>query len=704
MRKWGGLGLDYTLTNAIHFSISRTNYPRDGERFASGGADGSVIIWTKKAEGIIKYSHSGFSVQTMAWNPVQDMLASASNKDLGLWNSSKKGVRKCSLSCKALCCDWTSDGYYLALGLSDGSVIICDTDGYEMARIKREAPIWSLNWFPGDNGSDVLAVGSWDQTLSFYSVLGAPCLSESTLEYIPCSLSYLGGNNIPKNSGGGCILVGGSNKRISIFNTEGMFLGDLCGEMGGWALAVKASPNCNFVSVGCHNGSIKVIALKFAPAYSLHEGRFACRENLTGVLVQNAASQQKVTIHCNDFVKDVALYKNRMAILLPCKVHIFEFAEKDDPSNLNFEFSHEINLEKEFTGFSRDETGEFLGIALGHIILCRGSKLNLLDFEGHLVRGWLMESNIKCLKNMGGPPGREAFLLGTEDGKLLQIFVHNLFPLELITLTGIELKSSSITCCDINTERLKAIVVTDSGVLMEYNLDTKEMEFRQAGVTCAAYNVHVDNMFCYCSEGYLFIKMEKFTPFQYELCGILDVIGFSGSVVFVIGVTAMYSNKLKMIAEPPVFSAINVPVTSIVHKFVTSADLDGAYMVACLGATQQDWKMIGLAAENSRNFKMARRAYSRMKDLRYVDLLSRIERERAACIPHGHDDEAGAIKADADADAEAELLAHRGMLLDAAKVWTRSGAADRALDMFVSLKKWEDAKAFASSSEVISTM
>ena len=34
------------------------NYARDGKRFASGGADKCVIIWTSKLEGILKYSHN----------------------------------------------------------------------------------------------------------------------------------------------------------------------------------------------------------------------------------------------------------------------------------------------------------------------------------------------------------------------------------------------------------------------------------------------------------------------------------------------------------------------------------------------------------------------------------------------------------------------------------------------------------------------
>ncbi len=58
---------------------------------------------------------------------------------------------------------------------------------------------------------------------SFYSILGVPCLSERDLEFIPCSISYLGGDNTSENSeGGGCILVGGSNKRVSICNKEGV--------------------------------------------------------------------------------------------------------------------------------------------------------------------------------------------------------------------------------------------------------------------------------------------------------------------------------------------------------------------------------------------------------------------------------------------------------------------------------------------------
>lgn len=60
-------------------------YARDGKRFASGGADKTIIIWTNKCEGILKYCHND-SIQTLSYNPITQQLASATVSDFGLWS------------------------------------------------------------------------------------------------------------------------------------------------------------------------------------------------------------------------------------------------------------------------------------------------------------------------------------------------------------------------------------------------------------------------------------------------------------------------------------------------------------------------------------------------------------------------------------------------------------------------------------------
>lgn len=63
-------------------------------------------------------------------------------------------------------------------------------------------------------------------------------------------------------------------------------------------------------------------------------------------------------------------------------------------------------------------------------------RLQLFDFEGTLVREWVMDAVIRYIKVAGGPPGKEGLLLGLKSGAVLKIFVDNAFPIPLIKHTS----------------------------------------------------------------------------------------------------------------------------------------------------------------------------------------------------------------------------------------------------------------------------
>ena len=44
-------------------------YQKDGQKFATGGADNSVVIWSQNGEGLLKYNHND-KIQCLAFNPV----------------------------------------------------------------------------------------------------------------------------------------------------------------------------------------------------------------------------------------------------------------------------------------------------------------------------------------------------------------------------------------------------------------------------------------------------------------------------------------------------------------------------------------------------------------------------------------------------------------------------------------------------------
>lgn len=210
-------------------------YSKDGKRFASGGADRNIYIWTSQCEGILKYSHES-SVQCLTYNPVTHQLASATHHDFGLWSPEQKSVQKYKVEAKVVTASWTNDGQYLALGQMNGHVSIRDRQGKEKLRIERDAPIWTLAWRPnsafgiapsGSGGlrgsastashasnavtepaatTELLAVGCWDQTLSFYKLSGEQHGEDRKLEYDPCALSWY--------DHGKYLLMGGSDRKV----------------------------------------------------------------------------------------------------------------------------------------------------------------------------------------------------------------------------------------------------------------------------------------------------------------------------------------------------------------------------------------------------------------------------------------------------------------------------------------------------------
>lgn len=217
-------------------------YAKDGKRFASGSADKSVIIWTSKLEGILKYTHND-SIQCVSYNPLTHQLASCSSSDFGLWSPEQKSVSKHKAGSKITCCSWTNDGQYLALGMFNGVISIRNKNGDEKVKIERtgagSSPIWSICWNPSrDERNDTLAVADWGQRLSFYQLSGKQIGKDRMLNFDPCCVSYF--------TKGEYILLGGSDKQVSLFTKDGVRLGTI-GEQSSWVWTCRAKPDSNYV-------------------------------------------------------------------------------------------------------------------------------------------------------------------------------------------------------------------------------------------------------------------------------------------------------------------------------------------------------------------------------------------------------------------------------------------------------------------------
>ncbi|NXV86439.1 IF122 protein, partial [Calonectris borealis] len=635
--------------------------------------DGKVSLWGTLLVWFVKCLHND-SIQCVSYNPLTHQLASCSSSDFGLWSPEQKSVSKHKTSSKITCCSWTNDGQYLALGMFNGIVSIRNKNGEEKVKIERtggaSSPIWSICWNPSrnllinrcriyyytvifffffffvrDERNDVLAVADWGQKLSFYQLSGKQIGKDRMLNFDPCCVSYF--------TKGEYILLGGSDKQVSLFTKDGVRLGSI-GEQSSWVWTCKVKPDSNYVVIGCQDGTISFYQLIFSTVHGLYKDRYAYRDSMTDVIVQHLITEQKVRIKGRELVKKIAIYKNRLAIQMPEKILIYELYS-DDSSDMYYRVKEKIVKKFECN---------LLVVCSDHIILCQEKRLQCLSFSGIKEREWLMESLIRYIKVIGGPPGREGLLVGLKNGQILKIFVDNVFAIVLLK------QSTAVRCLDMSASRNKLAVVDENDTCLVYDIHTKELLFQEPNANSVAWNTQCEDMLCFSGGGYLNIKASNFPVHQQKLQGF--VVGYNGSKIFCLHVFSM--------------SAVEVPQSAPMYQYLERKMFKEAYQIACLGVTDTDWKELAMEALEGLEFETAKKAFTRVRDLRYLELISSIEERKK----HGENNNELFL---------ADVYAYQGKFHEAAKLYKKSGHENLALDMYSDLRMFDYAKDFLGSGD-----
>ncbi|KAM7095874.1 intraflagellar transport protein 122 homolog isoform X3 [Ciconia boyciana] len=583
------------------------------------------------------------------WHPALPVILAC-----GLLNRSQSLNIKLAVRLLAVVCvcfiSWTNDGQYLALGMFNGVVSIRNKNGEEKVKIERtggaSSPIWSICWNPSrDERNDILAVADWGQKLSFYQLSGKQIGKDRTLNFDPCCVSYF--------TKGEYLLLGGSDKQVSLFTKDGVRLGTI-GEQSSWVWTCKVKPDSNYVAVGCQDGTISFYQLIFSTVHGLYKDRYAYRDSMTDVIVQHLITEQKVRIKGRELVKKIAIYKNRLAIQMPEKILIYELYS-DDSSDMYYRVKEKIAKKFECN---------LLVVCSNHIILCQEKRLQCLSFSGIKEREWLMESLIRYIKVIGGPPGREGLLVGLKNGQILKIFVDNVFAIVLLK------QSTAVRCLDMSASRNKLAVVDENDTCLVYDIHTKELLFQEPNANSVAWNTQCEDMLCFSGGGYLNIKASNFPVHQQKLQGF--VVGYNGSKIFCLHVFSM--------------SAVEVPQSAPMYQYLERKMFKEAYQIACLGVTDTDWKELAMEALEGLEFETAKKAFTRVRDLRYLELISSIEERKK----HGENNNELFL---------ADVYAYQGKFHEAAKLYKKSGHENLALDMYSDLRMFDYAKDFLGSGD-----
>ncbi|VDK84326.1 unnamed protein product, partial [Litomosoides sigmodontis] len=648
------------LVYAVAFSYN-------GENFASGSADRSVIIWTEQHEGTLKYIHNE-AIQCLAFSPTKFFLLSCAISDFGIWTQLEKSVSKQRISSRCTCCAWSCDGQLYAIGMFDGTVSLRSAlNSMEIKKIERPSgePVWAIAFGAARSTAtfdEFLILVDWAQTAAFYDLEGNQLVEDKKLGYDPTAIEFF--------NYGQFLIMCGSNHQVTLYSREGTTLGTVA-QMDTWVWTVKARPNTNAVVVGCVDGTLACYQLMFSTVHGLHKERYAYRENMTEVVVQNLANQTSIRIHCNDLVCKVAVYYNHLAVgfifyfedelekkeknkdvQLIDRVEIYHLMAERDDGQLEYKLVEKINRAFECS---------LLVICGHHLILCQEQRLQCYDHKGLKQREWLLESLIRYIKVVGGPPGRESILIGLRNGVVCKIFVDNPFVTEVLRL------KSAVRCLDISHLRGKLAIVDETGVCTTFDVKTKQLLFQEPSCNSVAWNADEENLLCYSGGGVLCVKADNFSSHQQRMQGF--VVGFSGKRVFCLHMFAMI--------------AVEVPLSNQLYQYLEQKMYKEAYHLASLGVTEDDWEVLGHDALLNFQLDIAQKAFHRIKDARYLQLISEIKE---------------LIKRDTRNEMMLGYVkAYEGRYREAAILFQKSGCEQKTLEMFTDLRMFDQAQELLSS-------
>ena len=135
--------------------------------------------------------------------------------------------------------------------------------------------------------------------------------------------------------------IGGSDKKITLWNKEGVLLGTV-GEMNDWVWSVAVNPVSKSIFAGANNGAISLYNVEFNVINGLYQDRYAYRELMTDVIIQHLVTETRVKIRCRDYIKKIAIYKDRLAVQLPERIIIYSVSN-EDPYDMKYKAYKKIN-------------------------------------------------------------------------------------------------------------------------------------------------------------------------------------------------------------------------------------------------------------------------------------------------------------------------------------------------------------------------
>ena len=247
-------------------------------------------------------------------------------------------------------------------------------------------------------------------------------------------------------------------------------------------------------------------------------------------------------------------------------------------------------------------------------------------------------------------------ICGTRSGEVYMMYLDNQFPILLYT------HDIPIRSLDINFTRKRLALIDDNYDISVIDLPSKGVIWKGEKAKSLSFNSDIDNMIAYWYENNVYIKTSDFPPIKEKISGV--IIGFRGTKVFML---QSYNNV----------SVLDISNSQSIMRYAEKKQMNEAYKIACLGATNQEWIYLGVESMLNFDFQVAGNCFKKIQDIKFINLVLDLEQEKK----DGVDD--NVIRGD--------IYSHIGKYKKASDLYIKGGKPDKAQEMYATLKMYAEA-------------
>ena len=621
-------------------------FRKDGLNFASGAKDNLVYFWdiSKPNKPINKITFPDPLIR-MGFNPCLMILLAMSKTTYTI--SKEKAASKYPLNNTGVDFCWTNDGLKYALCFENGTVVIRDKDSdkdeksiivNEEKNEKITCCCFSTQRFLYKEY--VLYVCTWDKNFYVLDLFNTQVHQTQKLTADPISISLYKEDYV---------IVGTNNREINLFTKEGIFVTTITQGINSWVTSLKNFDKYSSIISASNDGSLLCHQATFNVVHAIYREVYVYRKNLREIVIHNLLTGEKQTIETKRYIKKLAVFKNMVAYLSNDRIIVHQINDIDNTKGKYFiEWEGELSL---------------ILLTSNHLVVCNENHIYLyaLTNDSALInnveRDWSFETDVRYLRVLGGAPKREGMLCGTKSGEVYIIYLDNQFPINIYT------HDIPIRSLDLNYSRTQLGIIDENFELTMVDLNDKSIMYKGEKAKSLAFNSDIENMVSYWYEGNVFIKTSDFPPIQEKMSGV--IIGFRGTKVFIL---QSYNNV----------NVLDISNSQSIMRYVERKQMDEAYKVACLGATNQEWTFLGVESMLNFNFTVAANCFKKLQDIRFINLILKFEQDKKSGVDEN------IIKGD--------IYAHIGKYKKAADLYIKGGKPEKAQEMYTTLKMYTEAK------------